>query len=79
MYKNKSVCVVIPAYNEETQIGMVIETMPDYVDKMIIIDDCSRDRTVEVVKGYQRGNPKIVLIAHEANQGGGGLQVGQRQ
>jgi glycosyltransferase involved in cell wall biosynthesis len=62
---------------------MVIETMPDYVDKMIIIDDCSRDRTVEVVKGYQRGNPKIVLIAHEANQGWAAplrrLQVGQRQ
>jgi len=72
MYKNKSICVVIPAYNEETQIGMVIETMPDFVDRMVVIDDCSRDRTVEVVKGYQKGNPKIVLIAHEANQGVGG-------
>ena len=72
MYKNKSVCVVVPAYNEETQIGTVIETMPDYVDTMIIIDDASKDRTVEIVRGYQQSTDRIVLIPHEKNQGVGG-------
>ena len=72
MYKNKTICVVIPAYNEETQIGRVIETMPAYVDKMVIIDDCSRDKTVEVVQRYQQGNARIELIAHKENQGVGG-------
>ena len=32
MFENKSVCVVVPAHNESTQIGMVIDTMPYYVD-----------------------------------------------
>jgi glycosyltransferase involved in cell wall biosynthesis len=72
MYKEKTICVVIPAYNEETQIGRVIETMPDYVDKMVIIDDKSKDNTVEVVKKYQNPTSKIELIELEKNQGVGG-------
>jgi len=50
MYKDKSICVVVPAYNEATQIGKVIETMPDYVDKVFIVDDASKDKTVEIIK-----------------------------
>lgn len=52
MLHNKTVAVVVPAYNEETQIGMVIESMPDFVDRIIIVNDCSPDRTSEVVRGY---------------------------
>jgi glycosyltransferase involved in cell wall biosynthesis len=52
MLNNKTVAVVVPAYNEEKQIGRVIETMPDFVDRIIIVNDKSNDRTVEVVKGY---------------------------
>jgi glycosyltransferase involved in cell wall biosynthesis len=72
MYKDKKICVVIPAYNEETQIGNVIETMPPFVDKMVIIDDCSLDRTVEIVRGYKQANSRIELIVHADNQGVGG-------
>ena len=72
MYKEKSICVVVPAYNEETQIGKVIETMPDYVDHVFIVDDVSKDKTVEIVKKYQKKNKKIQLIEHEVNQGVGG-------
>ncbi len=72
MYRDKSVCVVVPAYNEETQIGRVIETMPGFVDKVVIVDDASKDRTVEIVKKYQEGNGRILLIEHEKNQGVGG-------
>lgn len=49
---NKSVAVVVPAFNEETQIGMVIEEMPDFVDKIIVVNDCSSDRTQEIVRSY---------------------------
>lgn len=40
-----TVAVVVPAYNEESQIGTVIETMPDFVDRIVIVDDCSNDNT----------------------------------
>jgi len=72
MYKDKSICVVVPAYNEATQIGSVIETMPNYIDQIVVVDDCSKDETVEVVKQYKEENVKTRLIEHEVNQGVGG-------
>ena len=30
MYKDKSICIVVPAYNESTQVGKVISTMPEF-------------------------------------------------
>jgi len=50
MLNNKTIAVVVPAYNEENQIGIVIETMPDFVDRIIIINDMSNDKTEEIVK-----------------------------
>ena len=52
MLNNKTIAVVVPAYNEEKQIGMVIETMPDFVDRIIIVNDRSKDRTSEVILKY---------------------------
>lgn len=72
MYKNKTVCVVVPCYNEETQIEKVIKTMPKYVDYIVTVDDFSKDRTVEKIKSMQEKNKKLVLIEHEINQGVGG-------
>lgn len=72
MYKEKSLAAVIPCYNEESQIGMVIDTMPDYVDYIVIIDDCSPDKTSEVVEGYKEKEKRIVLVRLEENEGVGG-------
>ena len=50
MLNNRTIAVVVPAYNEETQIRLVIETMPDFVDRIIVVNDCSTDKTSEVVR-----------------------------
>jgi len=52
LLEGKTVAVVVPAYNEESQIGMVIETMPDFVDRIIIVNDCSTDNTANIIKEY---------------------------
>ena len=52
MLLNKTIAVVVPAYNEETQIGMVIESMPEFVDRIVIVNDKSKDQTIEVVKSF---------------------------
>jgi len=52
MFEGKSICVVVPAHNEELLIGRVIDTMPDFVDHIIIVDDTSTDQTVEIVEQY---------------------------
>lgn len=49
MLNNKTVAVVVPCYNEESQIGLVIESMPAFVDRIIIVNDCSKDKTSEIV------------------------------
>ena len=73
MYKEKIISVVVPAYQEELLIGRVIETMPDYVDKIVIVDDASQDRTAEIVREYAKKIPeKVILLEHEENQGVGG-------
>lgn len=72
MYKNKTVSVVVPAYNEESQIHKVVETMPEFIDYIVITNDCSTDNTGSVVEKLSQKNPKVILINHEENQGVGG-------
>jgi len=73
MYRDHTIGVVVPAYNEEVLIRRVIETMPDFVDKIIVVDDCSNDATPERVQEYVSRNPeRVLLIRHQKNQGVGG-------
>ena len=50
MYKDNAIAVVIPAYNEAKHIEKVINSMPDFVDKVIVIDDGSSDSTASVAE-----------------------------
>ena len=52
MLKNKTVAVVVPSYNEALQINMVIETMPAFVDRIVIVNDKSKDNMADVVSSY---------------------------
>ena len=72
MYKTRSVAVIVPAYNEETQIARVLTTMPEFVDRIVVVDDCSADSTCEVVNSHAERDSRIVLLRHEINQGVGG-------
>lgn len=73
MYREHSVGVVIPCFNEGTQIENVLATMPDYVDHIVVVDDRSKDDTVEKVKNYiEQKDNRVILIEHEKNQGVGG-------
>lgn len=74
MYKDKKIGVVVPSHNEELLITRVIETMPDFVDVIYIVDDVSKDNTVAVVQDYMQQHPdhKVVLLQHTTNKGAGG-------
>lgn len=72
MYRGKKIGVVVPAYNEEVLIRRVITTMPEFVDKIIIVDDKSSDNTVAVVQEYIPSLPdRLILIQHAENGGVG--------
>jgi len=73
MFLEKSTAVVVPCFNEEEHISKVIDTMPEFIDYVVIVDDCSKDQTVKIVKDYIAKQPqRIILIEHEMNQGVGG-------
>jgi glycosyltransferase involved in cell wall biosynthesis len=69
-YHGKKVAVVMPAYNAEKTLIECYEAIPkDWVDDIILVDDLSRDRTVEVAKSLP-----IHVHVHERNRGYGGNQ-----
>jgi len=73
MYKHTKVGVVVPAHNEEKLIGRVIETMPDFVDKILVVDDASQDRTLLIAQAYQAQLGERLEVLHlSVNQGVGG-------
>ena len=52
MLHEKTIAVVVPAFNEAAQIGAVIETMPAFVDRIVVVNDASTDRTAAIVMEY---------------------------
>ncbi|HYG38546.1 MAG TPA: glycosyltransferase family 2 protein [Cytophagales bacterium] len=71
MYLDKKVIVVLPAYNAALTIEKTYAEIPfDIVDEVVLVDDASKDDTVEV--GRKIGIQHI--IKHEKNKGYGGNQ-----
>jgi polyprenyl-phospho-N-acetylgalactosaminyl synthase len=66
---------VIPAFNEENKIAKTAQAVLGYVDKIIIVDDCSHDNTEKEIKKIE--SEKIKLLQHPINLGqGAALQTG---
>ena len=70
MISDKTIAVVVPCYNEEKQIGMVIETMPDFVDKIVIVNDLSKDNTSTVAAAYINKFPEVHIPARDYDSKG---------
>ena len=69
MYKGRTICVVVPAFNEELLIEKTVTMMPNFVDRIIVVDDRSTDRTAEVVAAIE--DSRVSLVRHEVNSGVG--------
>lgn len=68
MYRNLRLSVVIPCFNEEHGIPHVVAKIPAEVDEILVLDNCSTDRTAEVAESYAR----VRVIRHSRNLGYGG-------
>jgi len=80
MYRDQSVCLVIPAFNEATQLPLLLPDVPDFIDHIVIVNDGSSDGTQEVVEQLAAGNARITALQHEKNKGVGAARAtGLRQ
>ncbi len=71
MLHGKKIAVVLPAYKAEKTLVMTYNEIPlDVVDEVVLVDDCSSDRTVEVGRSIGIKN----IVVHEKNKGYGGNQ-----
>ncbi len=71
MLNNKKIIVVLPAYNAAKTLENTFKEIPfDIVDEVVLVDDSSKDNTVEV--GRRIGIKHI--IKHDKNKGYGGNQ-----
>jgi len=71
MIKNKKIVVVLPAYNAEKTLERTYNEIPfDIVDDVVLVDDCSKDNTIEVAKKIGIKH----IIRHDRNKGYGGNQ-----
>ena len=71
MRDGKRIVAVLPAYNAEKTLKMTLDDIPkDLFDEIILVDDASKDRTVELAR--ELGLKHVVV--HPMNRGYGGNQ-----
>ncbi len=63
---------LVPAFNEEQKIGSVVQSLFEHVDKVVVIDDASKDNTSKIAK-----EAGATVLRHKINRGqGASLQTG---
>lgn len=74
---NVDLSLIIPCYNEKDILVENVKKIREVLDRtlfkyeIILVDDCSRDNTVELARKIADENPNITLIRHEVNMGRG--------
>ena len=68
MLENKKITIVIPAYNVLKHLKDAIISIPDFVDKIIVVDDKCPQNSGKIVENLDR----VTVIYHSKNQGVGG-------
>lgn len=76
MFGGQRIAVVVPALDEERLLPRVLDSMPSWVDRVIVVDDASVDATARVAAGA--GGP-VRVVRHAVNRGvGAAIATGYR-
>ena len=73
MHNNYSVSLIIPAMNESATLTSIIDSIPTYVDEIIVIDGRSKDNTYEIASNH----PRVNKVLRQRSRGkGAALSLG---
>jgi len=75
VYLDRTIAVVIPAYNEELLIRDTLQSVPDCVDRIFVVNDASTDGTQKIIGEVCRQNARIMPIVKMKNAGVGAAIV----
>jgi glycosyltransferase involved in cell wall biosynthesis len=71
----KTVAVVVPAHDEQELLPSTLEGIPDFVDRVYVVDDASQDGTAAQARAAAQQDARIVLLEREQNGGVGAAIV----
>lgn len=69
------ITVVIPCYKVASHIEHVVKELPECVDEIILVDDCSPDDTGKVLEQMSQQDSRIAVVRNARNMGVGGAMV----
>ena len=75
MLAGKRVAVVVPAFDEERLLGATLAGIPLFVDRILVVDDASRDGTARIAHERAGEDQRIEILAHERNGGVGAAVI----
>jgi glycosyltransferase involved in cell wall biosynthesis len=73
MWNQKTIAVIVPAFDEERRVGRVVARIPAWVDAIVVVDDASRDGTAAAAAAS--ADRRVSVIRHDTNRGVGAAIV----
>lgn len=75
MINVSSIAVVIPCYKVERHIEKVVSDIPQFVDHIILVNDCSPDNTLSILNKIASVDTRVIVISNVKNMGVGGAML----
>ena len=67
--------MVVPCYNEEKLASVTIKRIPSFVDLILAVNDCSTDKTVDILKEAKKSTKNLDILDNDTNLGLGGSML----
>ena len=78
MLEGKRVAVVVPAFDEERLVAETLRGIPEFVDRIFVVDDASRDGTAAAAEAVE--DARVHVLSHARNAGvGAAIATGYRR
>jgi glycosyltransferase involved in cell wall biosynthesis len=75
LIEGKTIAVVVPAHEEELLLPATLEGIPEFVDRIYVVDDGSQDGTAAKARAVAAADPRVSIVVREHNGGVGAAIV----